>query len=446
MRYRNALQQIWTWVLSIAGLLVLTIALPSLSIWVVLMTGIVSLIAVLHPLPRLWLPTRKKAGCVLALSFGLLAVGGAHLPEPPPATPEEFEAQAEKWAAQAEVRIRQAKVRGEARRRTEAAKKRPAAVIQAEANAARTQAPAEAPPTPEGEWNVHEFKVVEDEDTSFGNRLRRSIRIVAPTALTREDRIATLIEAARQAWRKHHSQFIALFLLPFESGPIVARIDYAPDKCGVSGEDCTGQVWTAASASDVVLTPKQEQIHTAWERNKDRFNEIDKNFGFETVNEERLKTFLADQFDTTPEEIFDAMLQTLSASAGQQEMTIPHRLELLGHLSDHEQKEAEEKACRASLQCWGDKHSFAASFRCPDQIERLAKYDHEWTDGWLGTKFSRFAWKDRQTGAITYIGDQIKFQNGFGAWVPHTYHCDFDPIKREVLDVRAMAGRLQATR
>ena len=88
MRYRNALQQIWTWVLSIAGLLVLTIALPSLSIWVVLMTGIVSLIAVLHPLPRLWLPTRKKAGCVLALSFGLLAVGGAHLPEPPPATPK----------------------------------------------------------------------------------------------------------------------------------------------------------------------------------------------------------------------------------------------------------------------------------------------------------------------------------------------------------------------
>ena len=252
MRYRNALQQIWTWVLSIAGLLVLTIALPSLSIWVVLMTGIVSLIAVLHPLPRLWLPTRKKAGCVLALSFGLLAVGGAHLPEPPPATPEEFEAQAEKWAAQAEVRIRQAKVRGEARRRTEAAKKRPAAVIQAEANAAR---------------------------------------------------LATRAEA--------------------------------------SGED---------------------------------------------------------------------------------------------------------HACRASLECWGEKHSFAASFRCPDQIERLAKYDHEWTDGWLGTKFSHFAWKDRQTGAITYIGDQIKFQNGFGAWVPHTYHCDFDPIKREVLDVRAMAGRLQATR
>ena len=80
MRYRNARQQIWTWVLSIAGLLVLTIALPSLSIWVVLMTGIVSLIAVLHPLPRLWLPTRKKAGCVLALSFGLLVVGGALLP------------------------------------------------------------------------------------------------------------------------------------------------------------------------------------------------------------------------------------------------------------------------------------------------------------------------------------------------------------------------------
>ena len=250
----------------------------------------VGLVCLVHPIRAIRIPTRRRAAAVMGVSFVVFVLAAA-MTDPEPAPRE-----------------------------------------QAELPTPQTQAPAEAPPTPEGEWNVHEFKVVEDEDISFGNRLRRRINIVAPTALTREDRIATLIEAARQAWQKHHSQFITLFLLSFESGPTVARIDYAPDKCGASGEDCTGQVWTAASASDVVLTPKQEQIHTAWERNKDRFNEINKNFGFETVNEERLKTFLADQFDTTPEEIFDAMLQTLSASADQQEMTIPHRLELLGHL------------------------------------------------------------------------------------------------------------------
>ena len=33
--------------------------------------------------------------------------------------------------------------------------------------------------------------------------------------------------------------------------------------------------------------------------------------------------------------------------------------------------------------------------------------------------------KDRKTGTVTYIGDQIKFQNGFGAWIQHTYQCEF---------------------
>ena len=103
---------------------------------------------------------------------------------------------------------------------------------------------AQVPNEPEPEWNAHEFEVVKDEDISAGNRLRRRVTVMAPTALTREDRIATLIEAAIQAWQKHHSQFIAMSLIPFESGPPIARMDYAPDKCGVSGTKCTGKVWT----------------------------------------------------------------------------------------------------------------------------------------------------------------------------------------------------------
>lgn len=297
-------------------------------------------------------------------------------------------------------------------------------------------------PNMEVEWNVHKFDVVKDEDISFSNRLRRRIVIVAPTALTREDRLATLIEAAQQAWQKHNSHYIALFLLPFELGPSIARISYAPDKCGISGEDCTDRVWTDAYASDVVFTSEQEQIYTAWEINKDRFKEIDKEYGFEIINEENLKAFLAGQFGTTSGEISKMMLESILAFTDQQEISIPKNLELLGHISEKDQKKAEEKTCRINLSCWGDKHRIAVSVYCVDYIERLAKYDHEWTDGWLELKFSRFVWDDRQMGSLTYIGDQIKFQNGFGAWIPHTYYCSFDPFKQQVLEVQAMPGRL----
>ena len=232
-----------------------------------------------------------------------------------------------------------------------------------------------------------------------------------------------------------------MFLLPFESGPVVARIDYAPDKCGVSGEDCSSQVWTDACASDVVFSNHQRQIYAAWHSNEDRFEEVDEDYGFEVVNEEKLKAFLAEQFNTSPDSISEVMTHALSAIY-QEEMTVPQNLELRGRLNDQEQKKSEEMACRASLQCWGDKHSLSASIYCPDLIERLGRYDHEWIDGWLGSKFSRFAWKNRKTGTVTYIGDQIKFQNGFGAWIQHTYQCDFDPVNKKVLDVRASAGRL----
>ena len=82
-----------------------------------------------------------------------------------------------------------------------------------------------------------------------------------------------------------------------------------------------------------------------------------------------------------------------------------------------------------------------ASIRCPEYIERLARYTHRWTDGFLEPKFSHL----RMTGdpnVITYIGDHIEFQNGFGAWQPHTYECDLNVETKEVVDVRARPGRL----
>jgi hypothetical protein len=112
------------------------------------------------------------------------------------------------------------------------------------------------------------------------------------------------------------------------------------------------------------------------------------------------------------------------------------------------QEQAQQKAreqdahCPTDLQCWGDQNAIYATSRCRDPVERLAKHQAEWTDRWYESKFSRFRWLDRQRGTLTYIGDRIKFQNGFGAWSPMTYTCDFDPATKTVLSVNAWEGRL----
>lgn len=94
------------------------------------------------------------------------------------------------------------------------------------------------------------------------------------------------------------------------------------------------------------------------------------------------------------------------------------------------------------LACLGDVGVIAAGIRCKDQIERLAKYSVRWTDGTLEPKFSRFRWKNKELGEITYIGDKVEFQNGFGAYLPMTYECDLAKDGNTVLDVRAQEGRL----
>lgn len=84
----------------------------------------------------------------------------------------------------------------------------------------------------------------------------------------------------------------------------------------------------------------------------------------------------------------------------------------------------------------------SAAVECAPQIERLAKYSFEWTDRWYEPKFSHYRWSDKARGIVTYIGDKIKLQNGYGAWAFYTYSCNFDVIRKTVLDVQASEGRL----
>lgn len=109
----------------------------------------------------------------------------------------------------------------------------------------------------------------------------------------------------------------------------------------------------------------------------------------------------------------------------------------------NEAAEAEANAaCKLDLQCWGDKHDILAASHCQNDIEKLANYTFRWTDGALEPKFSQFRWHNKEDGSITYIGNKIEFQNGFGAYQPYIYECIFNPESSTVIGLTAKPGRL----
>jgi hypothetical protein len=105
-------------------------------------------------------------------------------------------------------------------------------------------------------------------------------------------------------------------------------------------------------------------------------------------------------------------------------------------------EEQNDPACRADVVCWAEHFDARATSACGDEIERMAKYGIRWTDGFFGGKFSRVKWANQERGEIAFIGDQIEFQNGFGAWQNMIYECEFDTENKIVLDVDITSGRL----
>ena len=105
-------------------------------------------------------------------------------------------------------------------------------------------------------------------------------------------------------------------------------------------------------------------------------------------------------------------------------------------------REAEQAERDTEQQTPAQRGEVAALVRCPRRVERLAQYTHRWTDGFLEPKFNH----SRSTGnrnVVTYLGDRIEFQNGFGAWQPHIYECDLNVVTEQVVAVRARPGRLR---
>ncbi|MBX8575642.1 hypothetical protein [Pseudomonas cichorii] len=110
--------------------------------------------------------------------------------------------------------------------------------------------------------------------------------------------------------------------------------------------------------------------------------------------------------------------------------------------AEKQAKDKVDEKCRLDINCWGEKHFVAASVFCKTPIEKMAQYDFKWTDGMLEPKFTRQKWADKDRGVITYFGDKIQFQNGFGAFQNHMYSCDYNTLTEQVVKVNAHPGRL----
>lgn len=105
--------------------------------------------------------------------------------------------------------------------------------------------------------------------------------------------------------------------------------------------------------------------------------------------------------------------------------------------------EQEKQAkCRPDLVCYAETTLIEATSQCRPQIERRSRYSFEWTDSWAETKFDRYRWYDKEKGLVIYIGDKLKFQNGFGAWANVIYNCIYDPAKEKIIEIKVWQGRL----
>jgi len=103
---------------------------------------------------------------------------------------------------------------------------------------------------------------------------------------------------------------------------------------------------------------------------------------------------------------------------------------------------AKAKVCAANDgQCVFDAHLVDALVACKTPIQERSKYDYEWTNGTFENIFSRYI-NQPDKHQIIYMGDKLKFTNGFNAKLNMTYSCTFDTKSNQAVDYKVTEGRL----
>ena len=140
-------------------------------------------------------------------------------------------------------------------------------------------APPPAPPPPTTDlnavWQAQDYEVVDAWHGAFAGRTRSAIELVAPDAVTREQRLATLMEEALRVYRQREIDTVSLILRPDALQKntvwVLASITFAADRCGWTGDDCQESHWSGVSASTIVFTEEQLRIEAFERQIRDRF-------------------------------------------------------------------------------------------------------------------------------------------------------------------------------
>lgn len=115
----------------------------------------------------------------------------------------------------------------------------------------------------------------------------------------------------------------------------------------------------------------------------------------------------------------------------------------VGKDSDDEEKTAATpKECsNTDTQCNFDKYMVDAITKCKPLVERAAKFEFEWTDGMFDPMFSHAKINSKKN-ELTFVGDKVKFANGFNAKSVMTYSCTLDLKTQNVTDFQIQSGKL----
>ena len=109
---------------------------------------------------------------------------------------------------------------------------------------------------------------------------------------------------------------------------------------------------------------------------------------------------------------------------------------------DKEKAAAAPKTCAGNdTQCLFDANLATALTKCKPLVERSAKYDFEWIDGMLDPAFTHARLNGKKN-QLTFIGDKVKFTNGFNAKTPMTYSCTMDLNTKKIVDFSIKEGRM----
>ncbi|EEJ8658020.1 DUF4875 domain-containing protein [Salmonella enterica subsp. enterica] len=152
---------------------------------------------------------------------------------------------------------------------------------------------------------IKSYRVISYSDTSAAGRNRFTLIIVSPEAKNIEERVATSKAAAISFLKQKNANFVSVLLMATPDayeygGTPLAITDYAPDACGLSGDNCTGNKWSI-QASDIRLNNQQLKILSFWYAHKKEYS--NSNGIFDLTGEKNLKDRISKEFDVPVKDI-----------------------------------------------------------------------------------------------------------------------------------------------